>query len=46
MKLNDSQTEYATNILHGTLKDISSELGFKPDYEDIIKCLEYALRSF
>jgi len=45
MKLNDSQIEYATDVLHGTLMDISNEIGFKPDYEDIIKCLEYALRS-
>ena len=45
MKLNDSQIEYTTDVLHGTLMDISNEIGFKPDYEDIIKCLEYALKS-
>ena len=45
MKLNDYQIEYATDVLHRTLMDISNEVGFKPDYEDIIKCIEYALRS-
>lgn len=44
-KLNDEQIEYATDVLHSTIMDISNEIGFKPEYEDIIKCLNYAMKS-
>ena len=45
MKLNDQQIEYATDVLHSTIMDISNEIGFKPDHDDIIKCIDYALKS-
>jgi len=45
MKLTDKQIEYVTEVIHSTIMDISNEIGFKPDYEDIIKCTEYALRT-
>ena len=45
MKLNDTQIEYATDVLHATIMDISNEIGFKPEYEDIVKCIDYALKS-
>ena len=45
MKLNDEQIEYVTDVMHSTIMDISNETGFKPEHEDIIKCLNYALKS-
>ena len=45
MKLNDQQIEYATDVLHSTIMDISNEIGFKPEHDDIIKCINYALKS-
>ena len=45
MKLNDEQIEYVTDVMHSTIMDISNETGFKPEHEDIIKCLDYALQS-
>lgn len=44
-KLNDEQVEYVTDVIHSTLMDISNELGFKPNHDDIIKCLNYAMKS-
>ena len=44
-KLTDEQIEYVTDVMHGTIMDISNEIGFKPERDDIIKCLEYALKS-
>ncbi len=45
MKLNDYQIEYVTDVLNSTIMDISNEIGFKPEYEDIIKCLDYSFKS-
>jgi len=45
MKLNSEQIEYATDVLHSTIMDISNEIGFKPEHEDIVKCIDYALKS-
>ena len=45
MKLSDQEIEYATEVLHATIMDISNEVGFKPEHEDIIKCIDYALMS-
>ena len=45
-KLIDEQIEYTTDLLHATIMDISDELGFKPEREDILKCLDYALKQF
>ena len=44
-KLTDEQIEYVTDVMHGTIMDISNEIGFKPARDDIIKCLEYDLKS-
>ena len=44
-KLNDEQLEYVTDVIYSTLMDISNEIGFKPNQDDIIKCLNYALKS-
>lgn len=44
-KLNDEQVEYVTDVIHSTLMDISNEIGFKPNHDDIIKCLNYAMKS-
>ena len=44
-KLTEEQIEYVTDVMHGTIMDISNEIGFKPERDDIIKCLEYALKS-
>ena len=45
MKLNDEQIEYVTDVMHSTIMDISNEIGFIPEHKDIIKCLNYALKS-
>ena len=45
MKLNDEQIEYVTEVMYSTIMDISNETGFIPEHEDIIKCLDYALKS-
>ena len=45
MKLTDEQIEYVTDVIHSTIMDISNEIGFKPEYEDIIKCADYALKT-
>mgnify|MGYP003115031436 FL=1 len=44
-KLNTEQVEYVTDVIHSTLMDISNEIGFKPEHDDIIKCLNYAMKS-
>ena len=45
MKLTDKQIEYVTEVIHLTILDISNEIGFKPEYEDIIKCVDYSLKT-
>ena len=45
MKLNDEQIEYVTEVMYSTIMDISNETGFIPEREDIIKCIDYALKS-
>ena len=45
MKLNDEQVEYVTDVMYSTIMDISNEIGSKPEHSDIIKCLNYALKS-
>ena len=45
MKLNDEQLEYMTDVMHSTIMDISNEVGFIPEHDDILKCLDYALTS-
>ncbi len=45
MKLTNEQIEYVTDIMHGIIIDISNETGFVPEYDDILKCLDYALKS-
>ena len=46
MKLNDEQIENLTYSLYTNLKDFKQfNTGFTPEYEDIIKCLDYALKS-
>ena len=45
LKLTDEQIEYVTDVMHSTIMDISNEIGFKPEYSDIIKCLDYTLKS-
>ena len=46
MKLNDEQIENLTNSLYINLMDFKQlNTGFIPEREDIIKCLDYALRS-
>ena len=45
MKLNDEQLEYMTDVMHSTIMDISNEVGFIPEHDDIFKCLDYALTS-
>ena len=44
MKLTNEQTENLTWVLYCTIKDFKQlNTGFTPEYEDIIKCLDYAL---
>ena len=45
MNLNYEEIEYVTDVMHSTIMDISNEIGFKPKHEDIIKCIDYALKS-
>ncbi len=44
-KLNDEQIEYVTDVIYSTIMDISNELGFKPEQDDIMKCLNHAIKS-
>ena len=45
-KLNDEQIENLTYSLYSNLMDFKQlNTGFIPDREDIIKCLDYALKS-
>jgi len=45
-QLNDEQIENLTNSIYCNLKDyIEINTGFTPDRKDIIKCLDYALKS-
>ena len=46
MKLNDEQIENLTYSLYTNLMDFKQfNTGFTPEYEDIIKCLDYAMKS-
>ena len=46
MKLTDKQTENLTYSLYSTLMEFKQlNTGFIPEYEDIIKCVDYALRD-
>ena len=45
MKLTNEQIEYVTDVMHGIIIDISNETGFVPEYDDILKCLDYALKA-
>ena len=45
-KLNDEQIENLTHSLYCNLMDFKlSDTGFIPEREDIIKCLDYAMKS-
>ena len=44
-KLTAEQIEYVTDVMHGVIMDISYETGFIPEYDDILKSLDYALKS-
>lgn len=45
-KLNDEQIENLTYSLYCTLMEFKKlNTGFIPEHEDIIKCLDYALKS-
>ena len=43
--LTPEQIEYVTDVMHGTIMDISDEIGFKPELDDMILCFNYALKS-
>ena len=46
MKLNSEQIENLTYSLYSNLMDFKQlNTGFIPDRDDIIKCLDYALKS-
>jgi len=46
MKLNDEQIENLTWVLYSAIMDFKQlNTGFIPEREDIIKCLDYALKS-
>ena len=46
MKLTDEQTENLSYSLYCTLMEFKKlNTGFIPEYEDIIKCVDYALRT-
>ena len=46
MKLNSEQIEYLTFSLYSNLMEFKQlNTGFIPDRDDIIKCLDYALKS-
>jgi len=46
MKLTDEQTENLTYSLYCTLMEFKKlNTGFTPEYEDIIKCVDNALRT-
>ena len=46
MKLTDEQAENLTYSLYCTLMEFKKlNTGFTPEYEDIIKCVENALRT-
>ena len=46
MKLNDEQIENLTYSLYTNLMDFKQlNTGFIPEREDIIKCLDYALKT-
>ena len=45
-KLNDEQIENLTYSLYSNLMEFKQlNTGFIPEYEDISKCLDYALKS-
>ena len=45
-KLSDEQIENLTYSLYSTLMEFKKlNTGFIPEYEDIIKCLDYAFKS-
>jgi hypothetical protein len=45
-KLNEEQIENLTYVLYSSLMDFKQlNTGFIPSYEDIIKCLNYAMKS-
>ena len=45
-KLSDEQIENLTYSLYSTLMEFKKlNTGFVPEYEDIIKCLDYALKT-
>jgi len=46
LKLNDEQIENLTYSLYSNLMDFKQlNAGFTPSREDIIKCLDYALKD-
>ena len=48
INLDDSQTELITESLHIALKEFKEECNLKAEdllYDDVFKCLEYAMKS-